>query len=644
MLLNVFDLLLVLLAVGAVYVLVPALAARRLMPRESLAGAVAGLAVSAIAAQSLLGFLWGHAAPWGVRAEAAVYLAGWLAVALYVTIRAQRMDAVCATTAEARMLVLFLAAGGVLRAIHPLRTQALGQSDAYSHLQFLCDILGHGRLRHVLYPPGYHWMLALPTTIFRLDPYVMARYAGGFFGLLTVLVLYRLARQFGGQRQALWTAYLAACFPGALLLIKTGVGSFANQAGLLLLPAIFHEYLALIRGDGRRHIAPLLICLAGLAVSVPLMVVDVALVFLAERAITWACGERTWSRAVLWALGAAALAGGLIVFHLTTAGAEHLAPTVRMLTGREGGPDLLGAMRVVAVDFMRVKRVGFSATTLNLACVGFALLFAGVLTAGCHCRNRAWMVMATWGLLATLQTALGVLQFTAYQRAGWQLLLCAVWAGGLLIGAVHQAVEQVRWARSVLVGGAVVLGLVSFARPPAHAPHVSAAESEIVAVVRCLSYRELVQTGTAPPRTVSVPRCDALSAALADDNPVTVLARRFSGYQGNQGDPVHAARVHGSRLGIVSVGAGEAPPMLDRGVQYVVLIDDSLRAPGSGGAFARIDDAAARQLAATREELERANLTLRGLLATSRAAGWTTRKLRAGPPLEIHLLRLNPDP
>ena len=130
-----------------------------------------------------------------------------------------------------------------VRSIDPIQHMALGQSDAYSHLQFLRNVMDTGFVHNVMYPPGYHWILSLPTAAFHLDPYLVARYGGAFFGAGLVLAVYVFVKSVASQPAPIFSAFFVSCFPGLYLLQKTGVGAFANQLGLFFIPVVFYFYI-----------------------------------------------------------------------------------------------------------------------------------------------------------------------------------------------------------------------------------------------------------------------------------------------------------------------------------------------------------------------------------------------------------------
>ena len=122
----------------------------------------------------------------------------------------------------------------------------------------------------------------MPAAVFRIDPYCMARFGGAFFGTALVLAVYFFLREgCRDRRAALAGAFGVASFPGLMLLHKTGVGAFANQAGLLMLPLILAGNLLIVRGERRTlGLAVGVFATLGMLLTVPMMGLHVVMVLL----------------------------------------------------------------------------------------------------------------------------------------------------------------------------------------------------------------------------------------------------------------------------------------------------------------------------------------------------------------------------
>lgn len=476
------------------YVLVPAWTLARFRWRAAgevlFAALVAGLASAA---------LWGRACDGsgiGIAPATAIWLAAWIGAGAWV--RRKKRAAVPLRWDGILAAVLLLA--WAVRMIHPLQTWALGQSDAYSHLGFLRDVLEKGQVGNGDYPPAYSWVLAFPAWLLPGHPYWMARFGGAFFGAGLALGAYALLAQVRGRAAGLAAAALVAGCPALVLLQKTGVGCFANQLGLLLIPAALWAYVS-----GRR--GWLALALAALAVAVPMMLLH-AVLLLGLLVLA----DRDAGRARFAWLGILALAFALalgIALCLPPARGQVIAA---MLTGQYGWMDRAGAgwgdiLRTLAADFFAVKRVGYASGALDGLAAATTAAFALALAGGWTRRAAAWRLVGAWGLLTSLNVHLGLFQFTNYQREGWSLLLAAAALGALIFDVLWRTWTS-RNGRMVLGAGLAAVSLAGLALPPAHVSAAGPAESDVVRYL------------------------------LALDPDAAVLARNMSGFESGQGDVV----------------------------------------------------------------------------------------------------------
>ena len=486
----------------AVYALVPWLALKPWLAREAWPVRV-GLAVMAgTTSQAILGILWGLWIRQPARWEGMLYLILWLGVAMAIRWRTMpiRDDEEKETPFETIGFVLAMVVGMVIRLIHPLRTWALGQSDAYSHLAMFRDIVAQGSLGNVAYPPGYAWIMALPSALFGVDPYFVARFGGAFFGVALLFAVAALL--FDGcrdRRAGVAGAVLVASFPGLALLQKTGVGAFANQAGLFFLPMIFWGVLLAFR-NGRRAMGVVVLgcSLAGLLATVPMMLMHVVLVLF----LFWLCLGRKecasagpWIRRLTWVGVALSLVGLTWVVKVAS---HRLAVTAVMLTTADetvaaqvkpGAMDGLMALGWLARDFFSIKQLGIGNGWANGVLVILLGLFVALTLVGMKNRKLGWGLVGVWGGLAAAQTATGFLQFTAYQREGWSLLLAMGCLGGLVVSWMWAAWPRLRWA--IALGMVIVCG-ISLWRPPSHVLTTSTAEETLIQMARMLqSYPNL---------------------------------------------------------------------------------------------------------------------------------------------------------
>lgn len=476
----------------ALYVALPVWAIARITWRDRgerlFAAATAGVSSAA---------LWGRLCNGsGIRVDVALgaWLAAWIVVGLLL--RRRRPHHTLQRPGWTLGAIILLAAA--TRLIHPLQTWALGQSDAYSHLGFLANVLAQGKLSNDAYPPAHAWVMAFPAWVLHIQPYWTARFGGAFFGVGLTLGVYALITQMKNRAAGLAAAALVAGCPLFYLLQKTGVGSFANQLGLLLVIAALWAF------TGRRHVL-LALTGAALAVSVPMMLLHLLLLL-----TLWIFAERRSARGYLGLLGLLLLIGVGLLLITTRMPAERGIVIASMLTGqysvaKEVNAGWIEVFRVLGTDFFSVKRIGYGSWALNGAALVTTGIFVAALISGIRKKDVAWRRVGLWGLLTSINLHLGWLQFTDYQREGWSFLLALACLGGLLFHAVWQWRSTRQW-QTAWTTAIAIASLAGLAFPPAHTILAGPAESEVVKYL------------------------------LRLDPNITVLARNTSSFPGGQGD------------------------------------------------------------------------------------------------------------
>ena len=490
---NCLDSLAILTAFLLAYILPPFIAMRRLQPAADLTTQMVLSAGLGLSSQALLGFFWNHLVARSPAVEIGTYFLLWLIISLFFVRRPPASPTpIIPVPRFSLSLPLILFAAFALRNMESLTHSALGQSDAYTHLQFLRDVILQGEIRNIVYPPGYSWVLALPVMTFHLDAYLAARYGGAFFGMLMVATLYLL-----GRRHSLLAGLLAAFFasvcPLLYPLIKTGMGAFANQLGLYLLPLALLAYLS--RGN---YGMPLIftVLLLGLTVSVPLFVFTLTLILLIHRLTCFPfpepCGRHTapgvapttpgdWVRQTLQLLLLIFLAVALSCYHFLSPGKLHLTTTSTLVTGIETPkraaldagiaqhPILTRLKTNIAgklmIDLLTIKHKGLGNAVMNLVTLILAGLFSAMLLAGFRRHQAAasddgngvfLKLLGGWGLLNTVQVSTGLFEFSLYQRSGWLLLESAALAGGILSAYVLSQPRAGKVLRPVMFSGCLL--------------------------------------------------------------------------------------------------------------------------------------------------------------------------------------------
>lgn len=515
--------------------------------------------VLAFAVQSAIGLVASWVIPQAQRWVPWMYGLAWTAI------RVLRLRPTVPSNADERfdpVLLLLLLLSILIRWIHPWETWALGQSDAYAHLMFINDVVHGGCLSNPIYPPGFAWIMALPSIVFRLDPYIVARFGGAFHGAALVLALYVLVNEWAGRTGARVAAAVATGFPLAWVLTKTGVGVFANQVGLLALPfAWWSVWQWWTNGPSRLCALTLAAVFLLLGIATPMILIQFCLLLGFATIAMLVRDTGSWSRSLRIAL--LALPGALLfVAHLLHAGGVARGQTSAYLVGEEvSGPinqeDADPSMDIesshvtgMVEDFFRIKRFGFGSWALNApAMLAFAaFVCSGII--GFRLRRGSLILLGVWGSVTTLQTATGVWQLSFYQREGWSWMIASIVLGGVVTEEVLRR-RPFRSLRAPVLVVSFIAALAGLIWPPAHRVFASPAENELIAFIRAANGdRAARRLWTALEHEWSV---------LDGASRIHMVVRPISGFSNRIGDPVHAlatGRLH-ARDRAVPPGAGE---------------------------------------------------------------------------------------
>ncbi|MEI6789008.1 MAG: hypothetical protein WCL49_11085 [bacterium] len=666
------DSLLVLAAFAAVYIIPPLLVVGRLRlftDRTTLFVVSAGLGLTS---QALLGFIWNHFMERSPALEGILYFLFWLTTSLILLVWRKNTSPEINNQQSTinNLLPLILLAAVILRSIDALTHASLGQSDAYTHLQFLRDAVQNGTIRNFVYPPGYSWVLALPVMTFHLDAYLVARYVGPFFGVLMVATLYLLGRRHS-HPAGLLAAFFAAVCPFLYPLIKTGMGAFANQLGLYLLPLALLLYLIKAR-------FLFTVILAGLAVTVPLFVFTLLLLILMHRIVSWRedAVSRGWWRETMLTLLPFILAFALAGYHFLTYGEHHINTTASMVTGIQTptaspptatheSPDFLTTLKrhpagKLVVDLLTFKRPGLGSWMPNLAALTLGAAFIGLIvfgfrtsskvdrdlpaTAGSDAARRSastiGCLVGGWGFLTLFQVFTGFLEFSLYQRSGWILLQAIALAGGLIVAEILKVEKTQKLIRPVLGMGLLICLIFAFGFPPRHRCITSGAEHELATVLRELSSARIQALHSSAPRSFEKLHPSPLILHAAATPGLAVITRRYSLFNGDQGNlsdalPDPAARI---RQIPVETDTRLTPPS----DHFLCLIDRFSGLPDMG-LLDSISPELTHALAGYQPLLYKPNEVILAFLATLPATTWQITREDRGQNLTVYFVeRLHP--
>lgn len=640
------------------------LANRRQWPEIVLGAIVLGCSI-----QAVIGLLWSHI----VRGKPFLEVLFFFAVALLLTLlgvylRHHRLQVEKKPESRSVGVVLFviLLAAFWVRSIHPLQTFALGQSDAYTHLHYLHYIVDQGYLANVVYPSGYHWLPALPVLVFKIDPYVMARFSGAFFGTALVLAVYVFLRNLFGRRSAIFGSFCAACFPGMLLLMKTGVGSFANQLGLLLVPGMLYSYACLIR---KKDLAAVLFFSAaglGLAASVPMMLIHVFIIIGLERCISLFQERKQWlmrtGRVAVFCLPAILLIG----FHFSQAGAGQRFQTAHVLTGyaeqnkavtekvlrrvNAVGNKIAGSQKKIVqtvvqspylrllIDYCSVKRLGFSNVYINSISLTLFALFLCCIGYGVYSNHIGFLVLGLWGGLTSVQAGTGFLQFSSYQREGWSLLVATCCLSGMIAGWMYKYLGRYRLIKVGAPIAMIVSAYWTVQHPPGHPAIQSSAEDLIIRTVRFLAPGAKIAEQCNGNKS---PLCSLVSQ-LNPSLPLTLVSRKFVGWH-NQGELVPNVLPPDNQVQTLLVNAkqrGQKGISFAREGQYIILVDKekTVRPQEMTSAFAMVAPGLVKGVLQQQKFLYRANSSILKYISLLPKSEWKVNRERLSNNLTAYVV------
>lgn len=655
-----FDSLTILAAFTAVYLIPPLLILRRLQPtadRASLLLISTGLGLSL---QALIGFCWNHFVSRAPVIEGVLYFLIWLVAGMALRLKKsphpppRQPPSFNVGQSFLPLSLIILTCIGT-RSLDALAHASLGQSDAYTHLQFLRDVSQYGEIRNIVYPPGYSWVLALPVMTFNLDAYMVARYVGAFFGSLLIVALYLLGRRHS-QTAGLFAAFLAAVCPVFYPLIKTGIGAFANQMGLFLLPLALLLYL-------RNSRLLFTLILLGLTVSVPLFVFTLALIVFSHWLLSYRPGATTantpahpWLKEGLLILAPFLFAGALAGYHFLSPGKLHVNTTATLVTGiSTPSKELLSSIPSEKTDFLTkvkfnpagklvldlltVKRMGLGSNTMNLAILGLVGIFITTLIAAFQPGLSApasalFKLVGGWGLLTTLQSATGLLEFSFYQRSGWMLLEAIALAGGLILAWLYYMKRLRNVFRISIMMGIGASLIIAFWSPPQHRCITSGAENELAMALRELSSARLEALQQKGPLALEQRPPSLLIARAASLPRLTIVTRRYTLFNADQGNMADVLPDPAANLRQLPVNADTrlTPPPND----FICFIDRFSGLPKMG-ILDRISPELGQSLVEFQPLLYKPNEVIEAFLDSLPESEWTLTTESRGPNLTIVL-------
>ena len=142
------------------------------------------------------------------------------------------------------LLLFAFGIGGYMRLYDPLRHVSLGSGDFYWHLQFLKNTADGGIFAQ--YPRGYHIILTLIYYLSNIDSYSIARFAGAFFGIISIGAVHCLMKHVFGKKAAIFATLFYSGFSLFNYITIEEIGFLPQGFGFVLIPFLIYFALELV--------------------------------------------------------------------------------------------------------------------------------------------------------------------------------------------------------------------------------------------------------------------------------------------------------------------------------------------------------------------------------------------------------------
>ena len=375
------------------------------------------------------------------------------------------------------LLLFAFAIGSYMRLYDPLRHVSLGSGDFYWHLRFLKNTAA-GQV-FTSYPRGYHIILTLIYFVSNIDSYSIARFAGAFFGIISIGAVYCLMNHVFGKKAAIFTTLFYSGFSLFNYLTIEQIGLFAHGFGFILVPFVIYFALELVNNfrEGsirKRNILVFIFVVFLLSLITPYVMLQMtyilglillfSLVFHAEIRRSF---KKAVALLVLFSLGICivlsyytALAKfrnigiGIAIYDeakiVRSLGAE--GPLWKVLTESATSPDgidtvwetmaqttkgvsIVGGKWEIAKSLLYIKRLRMPVPfPLSLGAYSGLLLSFFVLLFSIIKRKLELFTIGIFIFLFGVSSMTGILELPLYEgRSGWYFMLGSIWLGGIIV-------------------------------------------------------------------------------------------------------------------------------------------------------------------------------------------------------------------
>ena len=362
------------------------------------------------------------------------------------------------------LLLLFaFGIGSYMRLYDPMKHISLGTVDFYEHLR----LLKHTAAGHIFtsYPKGYHVILALIYFVSGVDFYAMVRFAGAFFGIISIGAVYCFMKKTFSEKSAIFATLFYSGFTLFNYLTVEQTGSWPQGFGFFFIPFLVYFALELINNFKENNVLKrnilvfiFIVFLLSLISPYAMLQMSYILYFLLFFSIAFHPSIRKHVRQffknavaliILFSLGIfIVLSYYTILSEFRNVGIRlpiYDEPKIVRLV--EKGESKSEAMEksarfanwttnkwAIIKGLLRMKRLRVPVEfPLSIGVYVGLLLSLFVLVISIRKRNLEFFASSVFIFLFGVSCITGILEFPRYSgRSGWYFMLGSIWLGGII--------------------------------------------------------------------------------------------------------------------------------------------------------------------------------------------------------------------
>lgn len=376
---------------------------------------------------------------------------------------------------------------------------APGAIDAAAHAQYVLDIGLYGRLSCTYYAPGFHILIyPISQIVEMVDIY---RFAGPVLGVITMLSLYLLFKDFFKNKISLYFLILAFGLPIFNILTAQTISFFSTIVTFILLPMLFYVITKPKGLPIRRVLTFYIITLFALALSVPYLLVQLipAIIFLNIIVLVTIKKLDREYLAFISKIFVISILGFILAFghvYLQSAISKknnaHSFPQIAIAESQDSGfapstnlektsdfledhswmparvknsaivKNYLFPMIMTGSDVILVKEIRPLNTIVSIFAYLWIIISLAMIYLGIRRKKNILLALGSFILVFGTATQTGILEMSTYRgRSGWYLLLFVLISSIYFLDTVIKKIP-----RSVTYALFVILLIASFIKPP----------------------------------------------------------------------------------------------------------------------------------------------------------------------------------